>query len=568
MLDSPLFTSDLALNVLQFLSVKDSSSLASTSSRYYYLVHQFRRLICGTELSTVASHIRDVRSRQKTADQVVKKAIDGVRTVPNFALGFSTRSASTVYDVEHGFLAESLSKSLPTDTAFVVANSGSIQSANIDGVECQSKSLLMLGSLSHQSEIHPFYIPGTSYQGEMEFIVQNEFDHMSWDHSPEWKVFIVYVCGRAHELVDEFLVCIQRQYPEALVVGGICGDGVVSISQQDTNKSTLTRLPNTELISMYEDLKGRKASQAVRNASMGHDALVDLVYNELLSRKYSPQRVSEGIFGIALAGDVPVQSVVSRGVKSRLTDGDPGATTPFYVAETRLVRCGDPEFFFGGDDAPPFHLVRRIEDRESGQFLTPAQLVSRFGEPEFLGIQREDEDGFELLDVHPISYSTGSFVIPTSWRRGERSLLNANINFFYLHGGMCMKDLETKMQLLKQQTAGQKLLGALMYSCSARGPLPNMLITERMGDAERFADVFRDVPLLGFYAGGEIGPTARVGQRCVFQRGHTTLQGFTAVFALFIVPIVDVGSIQLDDSPQNVKSFLAAELGKRTVRHS
>jgi hypothetical protein len=81
-----------------------------------------------------------------------------------------------------------------------------------------------------------------------------------------------------------------------------------------------------------------------------------------------------------------------------------------------------------------------------------------------------------------------------------------------------------------------------------------------MSDATRFAKAFPNVPCLGFYAEGEIGPEALAGLESAFQTGKAALQGFTAVFALFIVPVIDLSGVQLDDCCENVEQFVTSRL--------
>ena len=86
------------------------------------------------------------------------------------------------------------------------------------------------------------------------------------------------------------------------------------------------------------------------------------------------------------------------------------------------------------------------------------------------------------------------------------------------------------------------------------------MLQEQMADAQRFNKHFPDTPCLGFYAGGEIGPMALVGNRDIFQKGKAAVQGFTAVFLLFIVPEAIPGAFQFDDSNENVVKYLEDQL--------
>eukprot|EP00797_Seminavis_robusta_P004490 Sro1293_g260100.2 (107) ;mRNA; r:5590-5910 len=92
-----------------------------------------------------------------------------------------------------------------------------------------------------------------------------------------------------------------------------------------------------------------------------------------------------------------------------------------------------------------------------------------------------------------------------------------------------------------------------------------------MADANAFSSAFgAKVPCVGFYAGGEIGPLATAPapdadpSRNLFQRGKAALQGFTAVFALFIAPKVDLRHVDIDDSPEHVSEFFNKMMGRQT----
>ena len=365
---------------------------------------------------------------------------------------------------------------------------------------------------------------------------------------------------------------LQGAYPRAAVVGGICSRGSVSVPaaryMAREGQDALEDMTTIELMELQSRLGGRAPSVA-DEVTTKRDWIRRV--DELLSvRKYCLREVEDGIFGVALAGDVPVRSVVSRGVRSLVqTDGVPRQTTPYYVSEALLHRPGDDEYMFRavGDQRgapPPYHLIRRVEDRDSagGTRYTHPQLFARYGVPDFFGLRRPGEDGFELHSPNPISFHINSLVVMATTPGMEEPYDGANVDLLELDGEACLRDVESKMEMLKEQTRGESVLGAVMFSCSARGPSGSTsLLKEDMADAWRFARAFPDTPCLGFYAGGEIGPRALSGQSSsVFQKGSATLQGFTAVFALFIVPVIDRSSIQLDDSAENIRAFLRERL--------
>ena len=83
--------------------------------------------------------------------------------------------------------------------------------------------------------------------------------------------------------------------------------------------------------------------------------------------------------------------------------------------------------------------------------------------------------------------------------------------------------VDQRLQRAKQQLVdveGKELLGALMFTCLARSCV---------NDAKNFAKTFPTGPLVGMPCGGEIGPSGG--------SGEVALQGFTAVYGLFAVPV-------------------------------
>lgn len=220
----------------------------------------------------------------------------------------------------------------------------------------------------------------------------------------------------------------------------------------------------------------------------------------------------------------------------------------------------------------PIHAISQMRNPETGAIVSVSDLMlihatSDDGSPDFLGLKRSpDHDGYELYIIDPYSQIANCFCIPTDGSPAQiQSLDGAEIGFYKLDGRACMDDMDAKVAKLKEHTAGETILGAVMFTCNGRGPqnCRDGLIPERMSDATRFANGFPTVPCLGFYAGGEIGPLAKAGQmEEIFQTGSAALQGFTAVFALFVVPKVEEGRLRhcLDDSVESVLEFVDGRL--------
>ena len=110
---------------------------------------------------------------------------------------------------------------------------------------------------------------------------------------------------------------------------------------------------------------------------------------------------------------------------------------------------------------------------------------------------------------------------------------------YHITSNSTVIDLDKTMARLRNEvkSAGEEIVGSIMISCNARGPSIGHNVPCHMMDATRFAKAFPGVPLVGFYAGGEIGPAALADMESrVYRTGDTQFQGFTAVFGLVAVP--------------------------------
>lgn len=545
--------SDFLLNIIGFLNVKESSSLAAVSKRYYYFVHHYRRLR-GPELVASTSHIPGVSTRRRTSEELLAHAVDQIQSPPNLVLAFNTQSST---------LAESLPVSVPDDTVILGVVASQIQTGCQGHLDYKSKAAVMLGSLSGDARVKPLCFTADNSSNFDQQAFDDYYDELATE-GDDWKVFMVYACDIGSDFVEPFIHGLQGRYPEATIVGGICYEGYVSVPVEKRTKGELSQILSVNLLRLNKCLGGPPPAPGLAKKE-----LVEHVYQVMQTKKYRLEMLEEGgICGVALGGqDVPVRSMVSRGVKS-LTRGSASDTRPstnFTVLQAEYIKPTDEGYMFTGEDPPPYHLIRRIRDNDSGKVYSPVEFVTAFGQSAFLGVRRIGEDGFSLHMPHPISLNLNAFMLVISENSSteveEESYENAHVDLLDLDGKACMDDMTNATRKLQEQTQGEKLLGAVMISCNGRGPTAGGLISEDMSDATRFAKAFPDVPCLGFYAGGEIGPEAKAGCESAFQVGKTALQGFTAVFALFIVPIIDLSGVDLDDCSENVEQFVRSRLG-------
>jgi small ligand-binding sensory domain FIST len=548
--------SDFLLHIIGFLNVKESNLLAAASKRYYYLIHHYRRLR-GPELVASTSHIPGVITRSRTSEELLSHAVAQIQAPPNLVLAFNTQSST---------LAESLPVSVPDDAVILGVVASQIQTGCQGHLDYKSKAAVMLGSLSN-ARVKPLCFTAESEDSFEQPAFDSYYSELATEGN-DWKVFMVYACGVGSEVVEHFIHGLQERYPDATIVGGVCYECYVSVPVEKKTREELTQILSANLLYLNKCLGGPPPAQGLAKKE-----LVEHVYQVMQSKKYRLERLDDGgICGVALGGqDVPVRSMVSRGVKSLTRSafgGDSGGnarpSTNFTVEQSEYVNPTDEGYMFTGEEPPPYHLIRRIRDNDLGKSYSPVEFVTTFGQSTFLGVRRVGEDGFSLHMPHPISMNMNAFLLVDS-STDEESLDNAHVDLLELDGKACMDDMTNAVRKLREQTQGEHILGAVMISCNGRGPTAGGLITEDMSDATRFAQAFPEVPCLGFYAGGEIGPEALAGRESAFQKGKTALQGFTAVFALFIVPIIDLSGVDLDDCSENVEQFVTSRLGAMLI---
>ena len=620
------WNADLVLHVIQYLSVLDGNRFRLSGLRYFYLVQQYRR-IRGAEMVSNISHVRSLRSTTTTQSpaQVLthRAAAHQLQTEPNLALSFSTLSST---------VPEDLALYLPSQAVTLGVVSGSIQST-VPSLDCRSNAGIMLGHLPNVPmkpfvlQFHPRPPTQNTCESPTALIQQLLGQQQEQQQSQPWEVFMVYACGPETAVAEEFVSKLQAAFPQSTIVGGICTSGYFSESTQGVTRSDLESLSSVDLMQWYRGLGGGRgggrstttttiAESPATIRSWTKAQLLDRVCDLLQRRPYRLRLLQESegaIFGVALAGDVPVKSVVSRGVRSTTQNhttinstttrsSTPTSFSNFVIHQAAIHSPGDDEYMFtrprnrtavGVGDGPSYHIVRSIRDMETNKLYTPHQLRQKFSQPDFVGLQRPgegEEDGFTLHMPHPLSLNLDAFIFiieDHEQNDQESSLLEgALIDFFDMTGEACLEDMDRTMEELREETKDEELLGAIMISCSARGPDTSSFLCERMADATRFARVFPHVPCLGFYADGEIGPLALAGRRpvrhgqqqknnhSIFQQGQAALQGFTAVFALFVVPkfafpttAAQWTHYSINDDPQHTRQFLQSYLQKTRVHH-
>lgn len=213
-----------------------------------------------------------------------------------------------------------------------------------------------------------------------------------------------------------------------------------------------------------------------------------------------PNCYSAGAVGVALRGNVVVDSVVAQGCRPV---GDPMFVTG----------CRD-NLLTALDGRPPLDVLRDLYER------LPADDREVFRHSLFLGIvmnDRRDRYGrgdFLVRNLVGVSEEPRGLVVGASLRE------NQVVQFHLRDRRTSAEDLDTMLRRYAAETKGRPPAGSLLFSCLGRGV---HLYGEPGHDSGAFRRHVGEVPLGGFFCNGEIGPV----------QGRTYLHGYTSAFAMF-----------------------------------
>ncbi len=208
----------------------------------------------------------------------------------------------------------------------------------------------------------------------------------------------------------------------------------------------------------------------------------------------------EGAVGVALSGNIVVDTVVAQGCRPI---GDPMRVTE---AEHNLIMSVDGERPLDRLQ----HLYERLHERDR-------RLVHR---NLFMGVamdpllEKPSAGDFLIRNVMGVDPRGGAVAIGALIREGQI------VQFHVRDAETSAEDLRRSLADYVQSAGGSAAAGALLFSCTGRG---RYLYGEPDHDTGIFGEMVGGLPLGGFFCNGEIGPVA----------GTTYLHGYTSSFALF-----------------------------------
>jgi small ligand-binding sensory domain FIST len=219
------------------------------------------------------------------------------------------------------------------------------------------------------------------------------------------------------------------------------------------------------------------------------------------SRLFLDQQIhSEGAVGLALRGDLTMDTIVAQGCKP----------------------IGEPLFITWAED----NRVYQLDGRKASQVLAelfeslPPDDQERARHSLFLGIAMEEgrptyEHGdFLIRNLIGLDPESGVIAI------GDRLRNGLVVQFHLRDATTSALDLKTMLTRYRTSLSGGPPRGALLFSCLGRG---KHLYGEPHHDSRVIMDHLGELPIGGFFCSGEIGPVG----------GQSYVHGYTSAIALF-----------------------------------
>jgi len=209
---------------------------------------------------------------------------------------------------------------------------------------------------------------------------------------------------------------------------------------------------------------------------------------------------SNGLIGIALSGDIEVDTIVAQGCRPI---GEPMHITQ---CEHNLLKelAGKP----------PLEVLQELNETlsDADKKLIQSSL--------FLGIEMDPmkdnpkQGDFLIRNLMGVDRESGAVAIGALLRNGQL------VQFHLRDEKMSAEDLDVMLTRYLNQGNAENAKGALLFSCLGRG---QYLYGKPNHDTDMFLGKLGQIPLGGFFCNGEIGPVGKT----------TFLHGYTSSFGIF-----------------------------------
>ncbi|MCC5602504.1 FIST signal transduction protein [Nostoc favosum] len=208
----------------------------------------------------------------------------------------------------------------------------------------------------------------------------------------------------------------------------------------------------------------------------------------------------EGTVGIALTGNIVLETIVAQGCRP--------------IGKPLQVTKADRNIILELDEKVPLVVLRDLiaSLSEHERILAQHSLFVGVAMDEFkLALQQGD---FLIRGILGVDPTAGAIAIGDRVRPGQR------LQFHLRDAQASAEDLELLLQSYQTQRESEpSAVAALMFACLGRG---EGLYGKPNFDSELFRRYVSDIPVGGFFCGGEIGPVG----------GRTFLHAYTCAFGI------------------------------------
>ncbi len=360
---------------------------------------------------------------------------------------------------------------------------------------------------------------------------------------------LVFVSSAFTSEYSRLLPLLQERLSETTVLIGCGGGGIIGMSQQGQMQElegspalslTLAHLPNVKVKAFHV------MAEELPDLDSPPDTWVDLIGVSpadqpqfiLLSDPFSPgindllqgldyaypgsvtvggqasgspmpgrtgllcnnRLYRSGTVGVAMSGNIVLETIVAQGCRP--------------IGKPYVVTKGERNILLELDEQPPLEVLRDLIESlsDSERHLAENSLFIGVARDEFK--QYLEQGDFLIRNLLGVDPKVGAIAIGDRVRPGQR------IQFHLRDAQTSAEDLEWLLRRHQKQTQEHPTAaGALMFSCLGRG---EGLYGQPNFDSELFSRYLSDIPLGGFFCGGEIGPVG----------GSTFLHGYTSVFGI------------------------------------
>jgi small ligand-binding sensory domain FIST len=220
-----------------------------------------------------------------------------------------------------------------------------------------------------------------------------------------------------------------------------------------------------------------------------------LTSSEDLQVQIADQAVEGGLSGALLAGTVPVVTGVTQGCRP--------------IGERHEITQAQRNILVEIDGRPALDVLKD----DIGEML--ARDLARIGGYIFaaLPVVASDTGDYLVRNLVGIDPDQGLVAI------GDEVAPGMSLQFARRDGHTARHDLVRMLEDLDARCEGRRVKGALYHTCLGRG---RHLFGDGSAELRLVQDHLGDIPLVGFYANGEIS--------------HRSLYGYTGVLTLFLEP--------------------------------